>query len=130
MCCKDFQLKKTIHILFTIVFAVVTLGFTVNKHYSSGELFSLAIFSEPESCCADVCDCCDEESETVQFLVDYTFTDDNIESVPVEVELFAVILSFTNAETELAISNIEFIDQDLPPPDNLTTLSFHQSFLL
>ena len=37
-------LKKIIHILFTIVFTVVTLGFIINKHYSGGELFYLALF--------------------------------------------------------------------------------------
>ena len=123
-------MKKTIHILFTIVFTVVTLGFTVNKHYSGGELFSLSIFSEPESCCADVCNCCDEDSETVQFLADYTFVVDNFDTTPGEVELLASLITITTAEPELVITKTEFTDKDLPPPDNLTTLSFHQSFLL
>lgn len=123
-------MRKTIHILFTIVFAVVTLGFTINKHYSGGELFSLAVFSEPESCCEDVCSCCDEESETVQFLVDYTFSADNFKATPSEVQLFAVALAFTFAEPKLVLTDSELIDQHLPPPDNLTTLSYFQSYLL
>ena len=123
-------MKKTINILFTVVFTVLTIGFTVNKHYSGGELFSLAIFSEPESCCADVCDCCDEESDTVQFLVNYTFVVDNLESIPGEVKLLAAVITITTAEPDLVITKTEFTDKDLPPPDNLTTLSFHQSFLL
>lgn len=123
-------MKKTIHILFTIVFTIATLGFTVNKHYSGDELFSLSIFSEPESCCADVCNCCDEESETVQFLADYTFVIDNFDTTPGEVELFAALIAITTAEPELVISKTEFTDQDLPPPDNLTTLSFNQTYLL
>ena len=123
-------MKKTIHILFTIVFTIVTLGFTINKHYSGGELFSIAIFSEPESCCAHACNCCDEESETVQFLVDYTFSIDSFDPAPGEVELFTVTLSVNIEKPELALTDSEFFDQDLPPPDKLTTLSFYQNFLL
>ncbi len=123
-------MKKTIHILFTIVFTVVTLGFTINKHYSGGELFSIAVYSEPESCCEDVCNCCDEESETVQFLVDYTISTDNFESSLSELELFAVAIVLSNFDTEFIYAAPELIDQDLPPPDKLTTLSFYQNFLL
>lgn len=90
----------------------------------------MAIFSEPESCCADVCDCCDEESETFQFHVDYTFTIDHLEFNPSEVDLFVVALAFNAVEPEQNLTEKEFTDQDLPPPDNLTRLSYFQSFLL
>ena len=123
-------LKKIIHILFTIVFTVVTLGFIINKHYSGGELFSLALFGEPESCCEDMCGCCDEESETIQFLVYYTFTIDNFDTNPIELELFAAAILLSLQETELVLAKTEYIDQDLPPPDNLTRLSYNQAFLL
>jgi hypothetical protein len=109
---------------------IVTLGFTVNKHYSGGELFSLALFGEPESCCEDMCSCCDEESETVQFLVDYAFSIDNLESTPVEVELITISLLLGFVETDLVENSNEFFDQDLPPPDNLTRLSFFQTYIL
>lgn len=123
-------LKKAIQILFTVVFTVVTLGFTINKHYSGGELFSIAIYSEPESCCADVCNCCDEESETIQFLVDFTFSLDNFDSTPVEIEIFTVALSIAISEPEAVFANSELFYQDLPPPDELTALSYFQSYLL
>jgi hypothetical protein len=124
------DLKKIINILFVTLFTVITIGFTINKHYSSGELFSMAIFSEPESCCADVCACCDEESETIQFHEDYTFSIDNVEFSPTQLELFAAVLSFNTCEPEQNITGNDFVDQDLPPPDNLTRLSYFQSFLL
>jgi len=123
-------LKKITHILFVAVFTIITIGFTVNKHYSRGELFSIAIFSEPESCCAHACNCCDEESETIQFLVDYTFTIDNIELIPSEVELFVVTIALTLEEPELVLTDSDFFDKDLPPPDKPSTLSFYQNFLL
>ncbi|PLX00222.1 MAG: hypothetical protein C0591_01615 [Marinilabiliales bacterium] len=123
-------MKKIIHISFIFFFVIITLGFTVNKHYSGGELFSFAIFSEPESCCEDVCNCCDEESETVQFLADYTFSLDSFDTNQIEIELFTAALLLTVSEPELALAKTVFIDQDLHPPDNLKRLSFNQSFLL
>jgi hypothetical protein len=123
-------LKRIFQIAFVFVFTLITVGITVNKHYSKGELFSIAIFSEPESCCAHPCNCCDEESETIQFLVDYTFSIDNFDPAPGEVELFTVAVSINIAEPELILTDSELFDQDLPPPDKLTTLSFFQNFLL
>jgi len=128
--CKDCFLKKTIYILFTITFTVITLGFTVNKHYSGGELFSVALFSEPESCCEDFCSCCDEEAVTIQFRADYTFSIDTFEPSAPEMELFAFTIDFTISEQEIVLTEARIIDQDLPPPDNHSALSFYQSFLL
>jgi len=123
-------LKKIFQITFVFIFTLITIGVTVNKHYSRGELFSIAIFSEPESCCPIDCNCCDEESETIQFLVDYTFFIDSFDPAPGEVELFTVALSINIAEPELALADSDFFDQDLPPPDKPSTLSFYQNFLL
>lgn len=112
------------------MFTVLTVGITVNKHYSGGELFSFAIFGEPESCCADVCNCCDEETQTIQFHADYTFSLENVEFRPLELERFAVELAFNTVVPEKNLTKNELVDQDLPPPDKFTTLSYFQSFLL
>ena len=66
----------------------------------------------------------------MQFLTDYTFSLDTFEPTPGELEVFAVALALLIAEPELVSTDTDLIDQDLPPPDNLTRLSFHQSFLL
>lgn len=124
------MLKKTIHILFTLVFTVITLGFTINKHYSGGELFSFAIFGEPESCCADVCNCCDEETQTIQFHADYVFSIANFNHDQVELELFAVALPLSNVEIASVVSHTTLSDQDLPPPGKQSTLSLIQAYLL
>lgn len=118
------------NVFFVTVFTIITIGFTVNKHYSGGKLFSLAIFSEPESCCSDVCDCCDEKSETIQFHADYTFSVDHEECNPSELQLFAHAVLLNIQEPEPVLVKTEFTDQDLPPPDKLTRLSYFQSFLL
>ncbi|MCB2206793.1 MAG: hypothetical protein KQH67_00740 [Bacteroidetes bacterium] len=123
-------MKKTIHILFTLVFTVITLGFTINKHYSGGELFSFSIFGEPESCCADVCNCCDEETQTIQFHADYVFSIDAFDHDQVELELFAAALPLSTIETTCVLSNTAVIDLDLPPPDTHSIFSFIQFYLL
>jgi hypothetical protein len=123
-------LKKAINILFLTLFTAISVGFTINKHYSGNQLFSIAIFSEPESCCADVCDCCNEETETIQFRADYTFSVDNFESTPSEMEFFAIAIAFTISECNFVLTETRIIDQDLPPPDELRNLSLLQTFLL
>jgi hypothetical protein len=106
------------------------VGITVNKHYSGGELFSFAIFGEPESCCADVCNCCDEETQTIQFHADYVFSTDTFNHDQVELELFTAALPLNTIETTLVLSNTTIIDQDLPPPGKQLIFSFIQSYLL
>ena len=123
-------MKKTVHILFTGIFILVTLGFTINKHYSSGELFSFALFAEPESCCADICSCCEEETVTVQFLADYLVSVESFEEATIELELFPIEQPLEIAKPESVLVSNEITDQDLPPPDNQTKLSFYQTYLL
>jgi len=127
---KSKVLKKIINIFFVTVFTIISIGFTVNKHYSGSKLFSFAIFSEPESCCAANCNCCHEETETIQFRADYTFSFDHGVCNPSELQLFAHAVLLNIQEPELVLVKTEFTDQDLPPPDKLTRLSYFQSFLL
>ena len=124
------HLKKIAHILFVAVFTVLTVGITVNKHYSGGELFSFAIFGEPESCCADVCNCCDEETQTIQFHADYVFSVDTFNHDQLALELFAAALPLITIETTSVLSNITISEQDLPPPGKHAIFSFIQSYLL
>ena len=124
------NLKKIANILFVTLFTAITVGITVNKHYSGGELFSFAIFGEPESCCADVCNCCDEETETIQFQADYTFSIDTFTPVQVELELFAIAIPLINLEATPVFAASRLTDQDLPPPAKQPAFSFIQSFLL
>jgi len=123
-------LKKTIYILFALTFTVITLGFIVNKHYSGGKLFSVAFFGEPDSCCEGTCECCDEETVIVQFHADYTFSTETFEPTLIEVEPLVLTLSLDVLQPELLVVETKFFDQDLPPPDNLSRLSFKQAFLL
>ncbi|MCF8229043.1 MAG: hypothetical protein K9G58_13300 [Bacteroidales bacterium] len=59
-------MKRTFSIGLALLLVLSTIGVTVNKHYSAGELYSVALFGEADSCCEVDCDCCHEESETYQ----------------------------------------------------------------
>lgn len=63
--------RETTHIIFTALLLIFTIGITISKHYSKGELFSVALFGDAESCCENPCDCCSDETETYQLDVDY-----------------------------------------------------------
>lgn len=49
---------------FLLLFSVI--GININKHYSGNELYSVSVYSEPESCCNEPCDCCNETTEFFQ----------------------------------------------------------------
>jgi len=51
---------------FSLLFSVI--GISINKHYSGNELYSVSVFSEPDSCCDDEddCDCCTETNDLFQ----------------------------------------------------------------
>ena len=126
-----FNLKRISYILFAGIFALLTLGITINKHYSGGKLFSVTIFSEPESCCNGVCQSCEVESETIQFLANYTFSNETFKLDMVEMDLIASAnVMFNVAASEPYLSTSELFYQDLPPPNYFNSTSFLQSYLL
>ena len=81
-------MKKILHVSFAFVFTVLTVGITINKHYSGGELFSFALYGESDSCCDEPCDCCDDESEVIQFTADYLFSINQYDHTNVIINVF------------------------------------------
>lgn len=55
------MLRKAGHIILGFIIVVVTMGVTINKHYSGGNLCSISLFFEAESCCERDCDYCSDE---------------------------------------------------------------------
>ena len=121
-------LKRILHILFATVFTILTVGVTLNKHYSNGDLFSIALFGEAESCCEVPCDCCDEETEVIQFVADYISSDSNVDSDKKAIELFSAI-DFNVLNTDVTVKHSSLIASytDLPPPKTKPSLSQIQS---
>ena len=125
-------MKRTIHIGFAIVFMVLSVGVIVNKHYSGGELFSVALFGEPESCCEMPCDCCDNETELYQLTGDYIFSYCLFEVADLEVLSFILNNEeFTSsAEILCEYCSVEYRKYIHPPRKVNHFLSEIQSYLL
>ncbi len=51
------QMKKAVATLFSVLYLLVTAGLAVHVHYCSGEIASVQLFSETNSCCDDEEDC-------------------------------------------------------------------------
>lgn len=68
------MLRKAGHIILGFIIVVVTMGITINKHYSGGNLYSISLFFEVESCCERDCDCCYDESHTYKIDDDFLIT--------------------------------------------------------
>lgn len=125
-------MRRIFHILIAFVFLALSVGIVVNKHFSAGELFSVALFGEPESCCEMPCDCCDNESELYQLTGDYIFSYNIFEVADIESFNLAVreeqnTFLATNSEAYRAI---EFRNDIHPPRKVNYFLSKIQSYLL
>lgn len=125
-------MKKILHISFAFVFTVLTVGITINKHYSGGELFSVALYGEADSCCDEPCECCDDESNTIQFIADYLSSSNylpNNEIITIELnsDYFVNLLSDVNDINDKAE---EYIYTDLPPAGIDPIFPKTQSYLL
>ncbi len=118
------MVKKTIHILVIVLLLISTIGVTINKHYSDGELFSIALFGEAESCCEGPCDCCSDETEHYQINVD--FLQSNISNFDL---LFSnIILFIINDVSTDKITPFQFVD-DISPTKLSNIFAFLQVFL-
>ena len=67
-------MKKAFYIIIMVIFLIPTVGITINKHYSGGELFSTSLFSAAESCCEEPCECCDDKTEVFRLTAQYLFS--------------------------------------------------------
>ena len=124
------MLRKTSHIIFSILLLLTTMGLTISKHYCGGNLVSTSVFVEADSCCNDS-DCCNNETEFFQLDEDFSLV--SVSKVPQTAEFdllyFAILVyNFNVIESEEAD---DFFEVDLPPPPKIqTTLSQRQSYLL
>ena len=107
------------------------MGITLNKHYSNGELFSVALFGEAESCCEVPCNCCDNESEVIQFTADYLLSVNYVDQNLTLVDLIAYsTVDLLSQTEELKNIGVKYLFSDLPPPETKRFLSQIQTYLL
>ncbi len=118
------------HIIFSLLLLVSTTGLAISKHYCTGELVSISIFNEAESCC-DSGDCCKNETELIQLDVDYSVSSPVVLPESVQIDLLAFSLAVLNLNFEENSATPEFILSDLPPPPKIQmSLAIRQAYLL
>ena len=93
------MLKVFGNIILAAYLLISTTGFTVSKHYCSGEVTGFAVNHEAASCCGGGCDKCHTENEFVKLDQDLV--------TPVHFENLQI------AQIDLMLSPVILFDQDL-----------------
>ena len=113
------MLKKISHIILALLVLVTTIGMTVSAHYCGGELKSVQVVTESESCCGDSCDSCHNEIIKVEVEDDCTFSSYSLD-LRFEFSLLPALIQryqfaiFTNEVVEVAYHK--------PPPLKIQTV--------
>lgn len=123
------MVKKILHITLALTLLIVTMGFTVSKHYCGDNLVSISVNHEAKSCC-DSDNCCHNETNHYQleddFVYSFVATDIQIQNIDI---LFPVIFTVLNSETEINNDSEIHIFESPPPQKIQTVLSLYQSYL-
>jgi hypothetical protein len=122
------MLKKTGHIILTLLVLVATTGLTFSKHYCGNELKSVKFFSEAKLCCSGPCKCCHNETVTVKISDDFSansFLFDFCQSA-FEIPIKHILIQKELPESFEKVARV----YDLPPPPVQTVLSSLQTYLL
>ncbi len=121
------MLKKSLHILISILLLFATAGISISAHYCGDNLKSVSFMSTPPSCCDDA-SCCHNETHFYQLDDDYT-----ILSTEVKFHTEYQIINtpqFTESIT-VADYNLLSVYNDIPRhPQIRSYLPLIQSFLL
>jgi len=139
-------MKKAINILVSIVFLISFIGVQVHKHYSHGELYSVAVYAEAENCCEDMETCdmtnmsasgehqkqddcsCKDETETFKLNTNFVVSEkQEIAGMPV-FDIIATCCFLEKSYIKVLDKNIQIIDI-LPPDKSLDTQSEFGVFL-
>ena len=139
-------MKKAINILVSIVFLMSFIGVQVHKHYSHGKLYSVAVYTEAESCCENMGTCemtnmsascehqkqddcsCKDETETFKLDTNFVVSEkQEIAEIPV-FDIIATCNSFVKTNVKVLNRNIQIIDV-LPPGKSLDIQSEFGVFL-
>ena len=125
------MLRKSIHIIISLVLLVSTTGLTISKHYSMGQLFDVSYIGEADHCCPVPCDCCQDDFEFHKLEVEFVGSDVQVSFD----DLPSIDLMLITALFEINPDIGDFSDEidyttNLPPPKDSFSPSFTQSFLL
>lgn len=126
-------MKKFHYIIFAVFFTVLTVGTSISRHYSGDELYSIALYGEADSCCEVPSECCDDETDVIQFIADYVFSiSTSLDHNETVIDLFAdyAINILPQLDNMDDIVRIYYPIDSHPPRETGTYLSEIQSYLL
>lgn len=126
-------MKKLQYIAFTVFFTAITVGVSISRHYAGDELYSIALYGEAESCCEVPMDCCDDETDVIQFRVDYLNTpQESLDHRVVILNLFSEVSSFDLISflIEEEVLREKYPLDAHPPREQAKYLAEIQTFLL
>jgi len=150
------MIKTIPHIILSLMFFVLTVGISINKHYSNGELYSQSFFGEAEVCGMDdneACEMqdipeackthkvfsdetksqsscsCEDTSEYLQFDVDYVISEKLTINTTFEKEISIIYSFLIENSIQLSLYN-SFQKRNFGncQPKNLNKTSFFQVF--
>jgi hypothetical protein len=122
--------KKSIHIIFILLWTITTTGFTISRHYCGDRLISVSIDDSAESCCGPESGCCHNENEHIQVKDDFIAAQE-LENPPLPEydNLFPVVYSYlSNIPVQITDQKDNYLNSH-PPPKLSVILSELQSFL-
>jgi len=124
------MLQKIIHIALALLLLVSTTGVTISMHYCGDDLISMSVTGEVESCCADDCGCCENESIHLEVEDDYVSPIIVQSNTSVELDILFPVLFMLSAElsTEVNVTAKHFNDTS-PPLTLQKRLSLLQTYL-
>lgn len=119
-------MKKTAAIIFALFYLMSIIGVAVNAHYCGGELKSVALVVNAQSCCdaETSCGCCQHETIVFQ----YDEKDVLVQSVVHDLRLAVMLSAAMKADHIAASESMQdawfFIDWS-PPPESRLWLKHH-----
>lgn len=122
-------MKKIFSIGLGLLLVISTIGVTINKHYSGGKLFSYSLFGEADSCCEVNCECCDEDSTTIQVEDNFVGTSFDLVKTVLYTIVSHSIQDLFRSKAE-PVKKLTFIQKDKAPPPHCTEEEYTQIFLL
>jgi hypothetical protein len=125
-------MKKAIATIFSVFYLLVTVGMAVQVHYCAGEIASVQLFSETNSCCGDEGDCnancCHYSSQVIQFEEQQTLLSNFKPTI--EQPVFELAVSASPASPDLPVQEDEsVVDDELRPPPNEPVWLLHCSLV-
>ncbi len=122
------MIRKISHIIITSLLLVLTMGFTVSRHYCGGSIVDVSVFAGHTVSCSDdgsACEmdgCCHNEQEVYQLHEDYT-SPLVIEHVPfIQVDLAVLDLCLITPDLSEADQKNSFSEAESPPPKEITAV--------